>query len=89
MTVEEVCHRLEAANGLMEDADAAAILSALPDQLLIQHDRGIGAFRRSLGRNLSRLQDRIFNGLRLENAGIDGHRKVRRWRLTTSVADVA
>lgn len=89
ITVEEICQRLDAANRLIEDPAGAAILSAMPDPLLIQLDRGAGAFRRSLGRNLSRLQDRIFNGLRLESAGMDSHRKVRRWRLKSTVAKVA
>ena len=39
------------------------------------------ALRRSLGRHLSRLTGRIFNGHKLLDAGSDPHRKVRVWRV--------
>jgi len=56
----------------------------LPEALLINKDRGEGALKRSLGRNLSRLTGRIFDGRKLRDAGIETHRKVRAWRLRST-----
>ena len=53
----------------------------LPDALLVNKDKGEGALKRSLGRNLSRLTGRIFDGRKLCDAGTDTHCKVRAWRL--------
>jgi len=61
--------------------------AAVPDVLLVHvdvHGARAGALRRSLGRQLSRLAGRIFNGHKLLRAGSDGHRKVRLWQLAVS-----
>lgn len=59
----------------------------LPDVLLVNKDRGEGSLKRSIGRNLSRLTGRIFDGRKLCDAGADGHKHVRKWRLEPSDAD--
>jgi hypothetical protein len=77
--VDYLCQRL-----IEDDVHGAHTARALPDALLVHLDvHGVraGALRRSLGRHLSRLAGRIFNGHKLLNAGIDGHRKIRRWKL--------
>ena len=56
----------------------------LPDALLVNKDKGEGSLKRSLGRNLSRLTGRIFDGRKLCDAGTDTHRKVRAWRLRST-----
>jgi len=56
----------------------------LPDALLVNKDKGEGALKRSLGRNLSRLTGRIFDARKLCDAGTDTHRKVRAWRLRST-----
>ena len=53
----------------------------LPDALLVNKDRGEGSLKRSIGRNLSRLTGRIFDGRKLCAAGADGNKHVRKWRL--------
>jgi len=53
----------------------------IPEILLGQKDRGEGSLRRSLGRQLSRLTGRIFDGRKLCDAGGDSHSKVRAWSL--------
>jgi len=53
----------------------------IPEILLAQKDRGEGSLRRSLGRQLSRLTGRIFDGRKLCDAGGDSHNKVRAWAL--------
>lgn len=53
----------------------------LPDVLLVNKDKGEGSLKRSIGRNLSRLTGRIFDGRKLCVAGSDTHRKVGSWRL--------
>jgi hypothetical protein len=54
---------------------------ALPEPLIVNRDRGGGAFKRSLGRHLSRLRGRVFNGRKLNDAGIHSNRHVRLWNL--------
>jgi hypothetical protein len=79
VVVDELCQRL-----VEQDVQGAHTTRALPDALLVHLDvHGVraGALRRSLGRHLSRLTGRIFNGHKLLHAGSDGHRKVRRWKL--------
>jgi len=56
----------------------------LPDCLLVNRDKGEGALKRSLGKNLSRLTGRIFDARKLCDAGRDAHRKVRAWRLRST-----
>lgn len=70
---DQVCSRIVgAANGVHD--------SAIPDNILVQRDRGPGAVRRSLGRSLTRLVGRIYNGRKLI-VMIHSHRKVKLWRL--------
>ncbi len=73
VTVDDLCQQILARAGVQEHA--------LPDALVVQRDRGEGALRRSLGRHLSRLAGRIFNGRKLLSVGTDRHRKVRCWKL--------
>lgn len=73
VTVDDLCQQILAHAGVQE--------RALPDALVVQRDRGEGALRRSLGRHLSRLTGRIFNGHKLLSVGTDRHRKVRCWKL--------
>jgi hypothetical protein len=56
-------------------------LDALPEPFLVNRDRGEGSLKRSIGRHLSRLTGRIFNGRKLRDAGTDGHKHVRKWKL--------
>lgn len=79
VVVDDLCQRL-----VEEDVQGARAPRALPDALLVHRDvHGVraGALRRSLGRHLSRLTGRIFNGRKLLDAGRDKNRKVRRWKL--------
>ncbi len=73
VTVSILCQRILAHDGL-EDG-------ILPDQLLIKRDKGEGSLRCSLGKNLSRLTGRVFNGYKLHACGLEGHRKVCAWSL--------
>ncbi|MFM2094101.1 MAG: hypothetical protein RIS70_1225 [Planctomycetota bacterium] len=73
VTVDDLCQQILTHAGVPEQA--------LPDSLVVQRDRGEGALRRSLGRHLSRLTGRIFNGHKLLSVGTDRHRKVRCWKL--------
>lgn len=79
VVVDELCKRL-----IEEDVQGEGTARAIPDALLVHLDvHGVraGALRRSLGRHLSRLTGRIFNGHKLLDAGRDTSRKVRRWKL--------
>ncbi|MBC8350468.1 MAG: hypothetical protein H8E66_00680, partial [Planctomycetes bacterium] len=79
VVVDDLCQRL-----IEDDVHGAYTSRALPDALLVHLDvHGVraGGLRRSLGRHLSRLAGRIFNGRKLLHAGNDGHRKIRRWKL--------
>ncbi len=78
VVVDQLCKHLVESNG-PDDAPRA-----VPDVLLVHvdvHGARAGALRKSLGRQLSRLTGRIFNGHKLLHAGSDGHRKVRLWKL--------
>lgn len=77
--VDELCTSL-----IEEDVQGARTSRAIPDSLLVHldvHGGRAGSLRRSLGRHLSRLAGRIFNGHKLLDAGRDSSRKVRRWKL--------
>ena len=77
--VDDLCQCL-----IEDDVHGTHTARALPDALLVHLDvHGVraGALRRSLGRHLSRLTGRIFNGHKLLDAGRDTSRKVRRWKL--------
>ncbi|MCA9240884.1 MAG: hypothetical protein KDA37_11825, partial [Planctomycetales bacterium] len=75
---DDLCKRL------IEDDVHDGAARAVPDVLLVHldvHGARAGALRKALGRHLSRLKGRIFNGHKLLDAGSDPHRKVRVWRL--------
>jgi hypothetical protein len=57
------------------------LIQALPSPLVINRNQGDGSFKRSLGRQLSKLRGRIFNGRKLTDAGINSNRHIRLWRL--------
>lgn len=61
----------------------------LPEPLLVNKDRGEGSLKRSIGRNLSRLTGRIFDGRKLCDAGANAKTHVRKWCLTASEGLVA
>ena len=65
------------------------LLESLPEPLLVNRDRGEGSLKRSIGRNLSRLTGRIFDGRKLCDAGVDGKIHVRKWRLISTDAPEA
>ena len=70
VTVDDLCQKIIHRGG-----------ATLPDAVSEQAERGDASLRRSLGRHLSRLKGRIFNGHKLEEAGLESRRKVRRWKL--------
>lgn len=57
------------------------LAKALPESLIVHRDRGEGAFKRSLGRHLSRLRGRVFSGRKLNDAGLNKKNHVRLWQL--------
>jgi hypothetical protein len=57
------------------------LIQALPGPLVINRNQGDGSFKRSLGRQLSKLRGRIFHGRKLVDAGINSNRHVRLWKL--------
>jgi hypothetical protein len=57
------------------------LIRALPEPLSANRDRGEGSFKRSLGRNLSKLRGRVFNGRKLKDAGVNSKTHVRYWQL--------
>jgi hypothetical protein len=67
--------------GRYDEAPDGAFLEALPEALLVNKDRGEGSLKRSIGRNLSRLAGRIFNGRKLTDAAANKHKHVRKWKL--------
>ena len=83
VTVNDLCERL-----VEGDVQGAHTACALPDALLVHldvHGARAGALRRSLGRHLSRLAERIFNSHKLLRAGEHSHRKVRCWKLSETL----
>jgi len=78
---DDLCHRILAHNTIPDES--------LPDVLVVNRDKGEGALRRSLGRNLARLAGRIFDTRKLCNAGADAHTKVRTWCLTPTTDGIA
>jgi len=73
ITVNDLCLNV-LANGQIENV-------TVPEVLLVNRDRGDGSLRRSLGRHLSRLTGRVFNGRKLCAAGAETHKKVKAWAL--------
>lgn len=83
VTVNDLCERL-----VEGDVQGAHTARTLPDPLLVHldvHGARAGALRRSLGRHLSRLAERIFNNHKLLRAGEHSHRKVRCWKLSETL----
>ncbi len=76
ITADDLAQRIFSSDNLSDEP--------LPDALLVNKDKGEGALKRSLGRNLSRLTGRIFDGRKLCDAGTNTHRKVRAWRLRST-----
>ncbi len=62
------------------------LAKALPESLIVHRDRGEGAFKRSLGRHLSRLRGRVFTGRKLNDAGLNKKNHVRLWQLIDTKA---
>ena len=60
------------------------LLNSLPEPLLVNKDRGEGSLKRSIGRNLSRLTGRIFDGRKLCDAGVSAKTHVRKWCLMST-----
>jgi len=71
--VDDVIKRIMAPESLTEES--------LPDCLSVAMEKGQSSLKRSLGRYLSRLTGRIFEGHKLEDAGKHPYRKVRMWKL--------
>jgi len=59
----------------------ASVPIEMPDSMAGKRERGDDSFRRSLGRQLARLEGRVFSGRKLCNTGGDTHSKVRTWAL--------
>jgi hypothetical protein len=78
VVVDEVCKQLIETD--VHDGCARAVPDAVLENVDV-HRAHSGALRKSVGRNLSRLSGRIFNGHKLLRSGVDSHRKVRRWKL--------
>ena len=62
------------------------LVRALPEPLSANRDRGEGSFKRSLGRHLSKLRGRVFNGRKLKDAGVNAKTHVRLWQLVNMSA---
>jgi hypothetical protein len=81
LTADDICRVVfppkEAPVEYLEDP----LIQALPGPLVINRNQGDGSFKRSLGRQLSKLRGRIFNGRKLTDAGINSNRHVRLWKL--------
>ena len=73
VTTDEIAQRILSNDGLSDEP--------LPEPLLINREKGEGSLKRSIGRNLSRLMGRIFEGRKLCDAGVTGKTHVRKWRL--------
>ena len=85
VTAADVARLILPRNDHLYDEPAPEPLrESLPEPLLVNRDRGEGSLKRSIGKNLSRLTGRIFDGRKLSDAGTDTHRKVRAWRLMST-----
>jgi hypothetical protein len=81
LTADEVCRVvLPQSRDPVEYIDDPLVM-ALPEPLSANRDRGEGAFKRSLGRHLSKLRGRVFNGRKLKDAGLNRKNHVRFWQL--------
>lgn len=85
-TADDICSVvLPRANDPVEYVNEP-LSGALPESLIVNRDRGEGAFKRSLGRHLSRLRGRVFSGRKLSDAGINKKNHVRLWQLIDTSA---
>ena len=81
LTADDVCNVvMPRPNEPVEYIDEP-LAKALPEPLIVNRDRGEGAFKRSLGRHLSKLRGRVFNGRKLKDAGVNAKTHVRLWQL--------
>ncbi len=81
LTADDVCRVvMPQSRDPVEYIDDPLVL-ALPEPLSANRDRGDGAFKRSLGRHLSKLRGRVFNGRKLKDAGLNRKNHVRFWQL--------
>jgi len=81
VTADDLAQRILSHENLSEEP--------LPEPLLVNKDRGEGSLKRSIGRNLSRLTGRIFDGRKLCDAGANTKTHVRIWCLRASEGPVA
>ena len=81
LTADDVCNVvIPRPNEPVEYIDEP-LAKALPEPLIVNRDRGEGAFKRSLGRHLSKLRGRVFSGRKLKDAGVNAKTHVRLWQL--------
>ncbi len=86
LTADDVCNVvMPRPNEPVEYIDEP-LARALPEPLIVNRDRGEGAFKRSLGRHLSRLRGRVFSGRKLRDAGLNKKNHVRLWQLVDTKA---
>lgn len=89
LTADDVCNVvMPRPNEPLEYIDEP-LARALPEPLIVNRDRGEGAFKRSLGRHLSRLRGRVFSGRKLRDAGLNKKNHVRLWQLVDTKAPAA
>jgi hypothetical protein len=89
LTADDVCNVvMPRPNEPVEYIDEP-LARALPEPLIVNRDRGEGAFKRSLGRHLSRLRGRVFSGRKLRDAGLNKKNHVRLWQLVDTKAPAA
>lgn len=84
VTADDLVRLVVPRKDLYDSVLSAPLVESLPEPLLVNKDRGEGSLKRSIGRNLSRLTGRIFEGRKLCDAGIKTHRKVRAWHLQST-----
>ncbi len=73
VTVDDLIQRIIAPESMTENM--------LPDCLAVPREKGLSSLKRSLGRYLSHLTGRIFEGYKLMDAGKHTYHRVRMWKL--------
>ena len=81
VTADELCRRVLPPKDTSNETYDELLVQALPEPFLVNRDRGEGSLKRSIGRNLSRLTGRIFDGRKVCAAGVDTKKHIRRWCL--------
>lgn len=89
LTADDICRVVFPAKDAPVEYLEDPLIQALPGPLVINRNQGDGSFKRSLGRQLSKLRGRIFNGRKLTDAGINSNRHVRLWKLVNPNAPPA